>query len=110
MFKGGLSIRRPGAPHHHILSTIPSQGISHRIGGRAHSANRFFSRRACWYLGTLRGLAMTTALFREVRPTGLEPVTPRSEVWCSIQLSYGRIDEETIGKSVTVSIASQFQL
>ena len=26
----------------------------------------------------------------EIRPTGLEPVTPRSEVWCSIQLSYGR--------------------
>ena len=28
---------------------------------------------------------------KEVRPTGLEPVTPRSEVWCSIQLSYGRV-------------------
>ena len=26
-----------------------------------------------------------------IRPTGLEPVTPRSEVWCSIQLSYGRV-------------------
>ena len=24
------------------------------------------------------------------RPRGLEPLTPRSEVWCSIQLSYGR--------------------
>jgi hypothetical protein len=48
---------------------------------------------------------MTTALVGEIRPTGLEPVTPRSEVWCSIQLSYGRIDEETIGKGVTVSIA-----
>ena len=48
---------------------------------------------------------MPSALVRGVRPTGLEPVTPRSEVWCSIQLSYGRIDEETIGKDVTVSIA-----
>jgi hypothetical protein len=27
----------------------------------------------------------------QVRPTGLEPVTPRFEVWCSIQLSYGRV-------------------
>jgi hypothetical protein len=24
------------------------------------------------------------------RPVGLEPTTPRSEVWCSVQLSYGR--------------------
>ncbi len=24
------------------------------------------------------------------RPVGVEPTTPRSEVWCSIQLSYGR--------------------
>ena len=26
-----------------------------------------------------------------VHPIGLEPITPRSEVWCSIQLSYGCI-------------------
>src|SRR6185503_19977749 len=26
--QGGLSIRRPGAPHHHIHKTLPSQEIS----------------------------------------------------------------------------------
>ena len=25
------------------------------------------------------------------RPKGFEPLTPRFEVWCSIQLSYGRL-------------------
>ena len=42
---------------------------------------------------------------KEIRPTGLEPVTPRSEVWCSIQLSYGRVwmSEEITEKSVSVS-------
>ena len=25
------------------------------------------------------------------RPRGVEPLTPRSVVWCSIQLSYGRV-------------------
>ena len=42
-----------------------------------------------------------------VRPTGLEPVTPRSEVWCSIQLSYGRMvngSDEIIDKRAGVSI------
>jgi hypothetical protein len=28
------------------------------------------------------------------RPEGLEPTTPRSVVWCSIQLSYGRFTDE----------------
>src|ERR671914_812799 len=28
------------------------------------------------------------------RPEGLEPTTPRSVVWCSIQLSYGRFADE----------------
>src|SRR5947199_388689 len=42
---------------------------------------------------------------KEIRPTGLEPVTPRSEVWCSIQLSYGRLwmSEEITEKTVSVS-------
>jgi hypothetical protein len=25
------------------------------------------------------------------RPTGFEPVTPRLGIWCSIRLSYGRL-------------------
>src|SRR6185369_6851287 len=44
---------------------------------------------------------------RKVRPTGLEPVTPRSEVWCSIQLSYGRMingSDDIIDKRAGVSI------
>ncbi len=28
---------------------------------------------------------------RLARPRGFEPLTPRSVVWCSIQLSYGRL-------------------
>ena len=34
----------------------------------------------------LRSIAMP----RMARPRGFEPLTPRSVVWCSIQLSYGR--------------------
>ncbi len=30
-------------------------------------------------------------LKRLARPRGVEPLTPRSVVWCSIQLSYGRL-------------------
>lgn len=30
------------------------------------------------------------------RPVGVEPTTPRSEVWCSIQLSYGRTKDSGI--------------
>src|SRR5580700_11333719 len=32
------------------------------------------------------------SLKRLARPRGVEPLTPRSVVWCSIQLSYGRIN------------------
>jgi hypothetical protein len=38
-------------------------------------------------------------LKRLARPRGVEPLTPRSVVWCSIQLSYGRIND--LGRSVT---------
>ncbi len=31
-----------------------------------------------------------------VRPKGFEPLTPRFVVWCSIQLSYGRTDEQAL--------------
>src|SRR5207248_8893817 len=30
-------------------------------------------------------------LIKMARPRGVEPLTPRSVVWCSIQLSYGRL-------------------
>jgi hypothetical protein len=33
---------------------------------------------------------VTNLLKRLARPRGVEPLTPRSVVWCSIQLSYGR--------------------
>src|SRR5690242_5906070 len=35
----------------------------------------------------------TNFLIRLARPRGVEPLTPRSVVWCSIQLSYGRLPE-----------------
>ena len=31
------------------------------------------------------------SLKRLARPKGFEPLTPRFVVWCSIQLSYGRL-------------------
>ena len=37
---------------------------------------------------TLAALAIHVTL---VRPTGIEPVTPSLEGWCSIRLSYGRL-------------------
>ena len=55
----------------------------------------------------LEGLFLLNARKGVVRPTGLEPVTPRSEVWCSIQLSYGRMadgSDEIIDKRAGVSI------
>jgi hypothetical protein len=30
-------------------------------------------------------------LMKLARPKGFEPLTPRFVVWCSIQLSYGRL-------------------
>jgi hypothetical protein len=35
--------------------------------------------------------AVLVSLKRLARPRGVEPLTPRSVVWCSIQLSYGRL-------------------
>jgi hypothetical protein len=34
------------------------------------------------------------------RPKGFEPLTPRFVVWCSIQLSYGRVVPEN-GRGAT---------
>jgi hypothetical protein len=40
---------------------------------------------------TLRAWDAYNELKRLARPRGVEPLTPRSVVWCSIQLSYGRL-------------------
>ena len=64
MFKGGLSIRRPGAPHHHILSTLLSQGISHRTGGRVPREAPFQPTRLP-VSGTLLGIAKCQPLYLE---------------------------------------------
>ena len=34
---------------------------------------------------------------RLARPKGFEPLTPRFVVWCSIQLSYGRVFADVAG-------------
>ena len=34
---------------------------------------------------------LCAAVRRLARPEGFEPPTPRSVVWCSVQLSYGRV-------------------
>ena len=38
------------------------------------------------------GLQARKLLNSLARPEGFEPPTPRSVVWCSVQLSYGRAD------------------
>lgn len=37
-----------------------------------------------------------------VRPSGLEPPTPTMSRWCSNQLSYGRIDDVSMGWSIMI--------
>ena len=41
-------------------------------------------------IGPAKNPVLKQAVIKVARPRGLEPLTPRSEVWCSIQLSYGR--------------------
>ncbi len=39
------------------------------------------------------------------RPRGFEPLTPRFVVWCSIQLSYGRLRIYFVGRQAVVRTA-----
>ncbi len=39
-----------------------------------------------------------------VRPTGIEPVTPSLEGWCSIRLSYGRVLSQSNGHKLNPGI------
>ena len=89
--QGGLSIRRPGAPHHHIDLGFPSQELSPSDGGVHNTIElQFFRRNPTQVANLIPPFPWKGADGQSIRPTGLEPVTPRSEVWCSIQLSYGR--------------------
>ena len=45
----------------------------------------------CFQFGKGLLLEASKPLKRLARPRGVEPLTPRSVVWCSIQLSYGRV-------------------
>jgi hypothetical protein len=46
----------------------------------------------------LRGRQSSNILKNLARPRGVEPLTPRSVVWCSIQLSYGRVAVKRTGR------------
>src|SRR6266404_4233825 len=97
MFKGGLSIRRPSAPHNHILSALQSQEVSH--GGMTKISGRKGTCVCARDSSALHSIRYARNI-RKIRPTGLEPVTPRSEVWCSIQLSYGRIGKKRLSRKL----------
>ena len=49
------------------------------------------------HIGGYRPETACKVLKRLARPRGVEPLTPRSVVWCSIQLSYGRVPRNPIG-------------
>ena len=57
--------------------------------GGASAAPGFLFAHATQDAGGGRGIASRKIL---ARPTGLEPVTPRLGIWCSILLSYGRLE------------------
>src|SRR5207248_8299845 len=54
---------------------------------------------ACYPYPTRRfGVVTAVKLLEKMaRPRGVEPLTPRSVVWCSIQLSYGRLCHAAAG-------------
>src|SRR5215472_2429918 len=53
----------------------------------------------------IRRAALHESLPIVARPRGVEPLTPRSVVWCSIQLSYGRVTVERRGRALTTTPA-----
>jgi hypothetical protein len=66
---------------------VPEWRIMPMVGGRWWVA---LALAAVSTLRTLERSALPTTRHPPTRPVGLEPTTPRSEVWCSVQLSYGR--------------------
>src|SRR5438477_11496294 len=70
------------------------------VGGRrGNRENRNLALRV--RLGSARilgpGYGRSKYLRSLARPRGVEPLTPRSVVWCSIQLSYGRLCHAAAG-------------
>ncbi len=51
----------------------------------------------------LRSTQFCIDFFKEMaRPKGFEPLTPRFVVWCSIQLSYGRVPPWRLSKQCSL--------
>ena len=60
---------------------------------------------------TLAGMRRFLSGEMEVaRPKGFEPLTPRFVVWCSIQLSYGRLSDPTSVRRPATSLGRRFEL
>src|SRR5579885_3225944 len=58
------------------------------LGGRSYVVRRYSDLLCRSQYGVVVVLAAEAN--GVARPRGVEPLTPRSVVWCSIQLSYGR--------------------
>jgi hypothetical protein len=95
--------RRQDPPYHakrmiRIIRSFTRCGISrwsvatygHRSGPAVrHALPNSLPKPQRWV--QLPASAGSKALRSLARPRGVEPLTPRSVVWCSIQLSYGRV-------------------
>ena len=102
MFKGAC--RLDDSVHRTIILRQHFQVKQFRLRSEDYPYT-YFRRSGC-----LGGPLFPQMLQRRVRPTGLEPVTPRSEVWCSIQLSYGRAWLTAVMRLSTNEQACQFGL
>jgi hypothetical protein len=94
--------REPAQPRAHA-GVIPS--IARAIGPAKPDLDGF---RSIWPDGlALHGRLVNFHkwLKKLARPRGVEPLTPRSVVWCSIQLSYGRVADTEAGRAVTTTPA-----